>query len=117
MLDEVERVLLAAPLQLIKFADKDDILLANIPFNNIFTKDTDQYWFRIGASIVLSAAVIASGVVTKFKIDGQDEMTLIPDAITGTVGNIGSGADIKFNNTTWVIGSSVKLNSLYFFIR
>jgi hypothetical protein len=118
MLNQVKTVLLTPPVKLIQFFDKDDISLANIPYTDIVEKSGLQYWFQQNSSDILSSSILApGGVVAKFKIDGQDGMTLIPDAITGTVGNYASNADIKFNNTTWVTYSLVKLNSLYFFIR
>jgi len=117
MLDRVKTVLLTPSIKVIQFFDKDDINLSNIPFTNIVKRSSAQYWFQQNNLDILLSSVLISGVVTKFKIDGQDGMTLIPNAITGTVGDYGSVADIKFNNTTWVVGSSVKLTRLYFFIR
>ena len=117
MLDLVKTVLLTPSIKVIQFFDKDDINLSNIPFTNIVKRSSAQYWFQQNNLDILLSSVLISGVVTKFKIDGQDGMTLIPNAITGTVGDYGSVADIKFNNTTWVVGSSVKLTRLYFFIR
>lgn len=116
MLDQVSIVLLASPNKLIKFFDKDDNLLANIPYVAI---DSAYYFHQSSdpSNFILSAAASLSGVAAKFSIDGKDGMTLIPNAIQGTVGNYTSNADIKFNNTTWVAYSLVKLNRLYFFIR
>lgn len=116
MLDEARVALLAPPVKHINFFDKDDVPLANIPYTDI-QKIGSQYWFQQNGNILSSSVLAPGGVVAKFKIDGQDGITLIQNAIQGTVGNMTSNADIKFNNTTWITGSPVQLNRLYFFIK
>ena len=61
-----------------------------------------------------TALVSAAGVPTYYRFNGI-KSGVSTALLQGTVGAIGSGADMKFTNTAWPIGLPVSLNRLSFY--
>ena len=81
----------------------------------------DKYQFLAMAGTPrLTGVVIQNGVADNFSIDGINDLHgtyLVPGMIKGSVGNLSSKSDIRFNNVNWVIDSVVTLQTLVFYIR
>lgn len=61
-----------------------------------------------------TAAVTAAGVPAYYRFNGIKSGVSIA-LLQGTVGDMASGADMKFANTGWPIGLPVSIKRLYFF--
>lgn len=103
--------------QKIVFKDAGDVILCEVPFKELFQLPADaKYEFRaLDDTNVLKSVVIASGTVTDFTIEGYNGISVV-DALQGTVGNLRSQADIKFNKVVWSIGSTITLTSIRSYI-
>ena len=94
---------------IIVFTDGADIL-AEMPFQRL---DADQSGESIYNFIAyddnpsLRAAVILSGRVSNFYIDGA-----APGSAVGTVGGLNSSSDIRFNRRDWTTSGVITLNNL-----
>jgi len=92
----------------IQFFDVNDILLANLPFYELVISLNGEYYIFSSGSIngfTLRGDIIASGIVSKFSIDGLNASSILtPNIITGTVGNVSSGRDLICNRINWTIG-------------
>ena len=61
-----------------------------------------------------TAAVTAAGVPAYYRFNGI-KSGISTALLQGTVGNMASGADMKFTNTSWPIGLPVSLHRLNFY--
>jgi hypothetical protein len=117
MLGDVARPAIMAGDKKIKFYEGND-LLCEVQFSDLVIKtegvgDSAVYVFTGSDGLdLLIGAVSAGGTVSRFKIQAEVGSVLDNDAISGSVGAITSGADIKFNNVSWQPGMTITLRSV-----
>ena len=66
----------------------------------------------IDDSYILKGTATDSGIVSSFKIKGTDS-EVGPDEyiVVGTIGSLASNADLKFNITSWQVGTYVTIEN------
>ena len=101
----------------IEFFNTLDIGICELSFDDmdIITTASDNATLRfkcIDGSYVLKGTSTGTGTVSSFKIKGTDSIEG-PDEyiITGTVGSLASNADLKYNITSWKVGTYVTITN------
>ena len=102
--------------KIIQFFDVNDVLLANMAFNSLVISNNGEYYIFTSGSIngkVLRGDIVASGIVSKFSIDGLNASSVLtPNIITGTVGSVSSGRDLLCNRISWSAGRIITWSEL-----
>ena len=106
---------------LIEFFDLDGDNLCNLAFKEIEKVESSSnatYRFvSIDDSYTLKGVSIDSGTVSSFKIRGYDSDESGNEYIVvGTVGSLASNADLKFNITTWQVGTYITIENFDFIL-
>ena len=98
----------------INFVNSSDTILCAVTFDafdySIAPPESAKYTFTINGSTSLKGAAI-EGDVTGFWINGNIGASDF-EIIRGTVGNLSSSSDIRFNSTAWRDGTSITINNL-----
>jgi len=93
---------------IVEFFDSGGNPLCELSFDNYqiaptATGNAILRFISIDGSYILKGTAHTSGIVSSFKILGKSVTIPIPEdyIITGTVGNLASSADLRFNITDW----------------
>lgn len=107
--------------KIIQFFDVNDVLLADMPFEELVISSNGEYYIFSSGSIsgsFLRGEVIATGIVSKFSIDGLNASSVLtPNILTGTVGTVSSGRDLLCNKINWTIGKVITWSELQLKLR
>jgi hypothetical protein len=117
MLSKVSEALLNGSSKLIKFYDASDVLLCNLEYIDLITDNSgDRRALKFKSpdlTYSLRSTAVASGRVSYFTIDGTpDGKPHLNIMIRGSVGGVGSTADIKFNRLDWSSNTTITLTDL-----
>jgi len=113
MLEVIRVPLMAITTKQITFYDANSVALANLAYNDVsYVASLAKINFTpaVGGN-VLRGSVGVAGRPVRFEIFGKfgSQDTLV---ISGTVGSLGSSADIRFNKIDWSEGGIVTLQNL-----
>lgn len=100
----------------LRFLDAGDNPLAFIHFETISLKvggesGSSVYEFKFNSGNTLFGSVTNPGTVAKFEILGWDGAA-VSTVFSGTVGNLSSQTDIKFNVLEWTADQNMTINGL-----
>jgi len=99
----------------IHFVNSDDEDLCTIDFDdityNLGPAEAVQYIFKINGSSSLKGNVSDPGDAISFWIEGKDSGTK-RRMVWGSVGNLTTNSDIKFNSVSWISGTFLTINNL-----
>lgn len=113
MLEVIRQPLRYASTKQITFYDASSVALANLSYNDVsYVAGLAKMKFTsTGGGNVLRGSVDTAGRPVRFEIFGN---VAGPDIliISGTVGSLGSSADIRFNKIDWSEGGIVTLTNL-----